>query len=1780
MRTRQHRKVSNSVNRGNSPYAECQGRRRVGQRITKMRTPTFLLLILLLPLPITTTITASTTASKNGANERPHESEKHAPTPAAGDALQQHLHDAVVNKSTTISGKSMMTPLGVGVLAMRVSITTKAAGGAVAGIERVSAAAINYRVEQLALNASDASPPQEHKLAEFFNVSPHATAVDEVKELNSAKQQIPNRITVTSGNNKVVAENYVALNRSSDMNVKNNNNYNNNDKSHFDNGVNNKANNMSAKASLIIDALSDDERATVKGKAKMLEPQQTKAKELQQIHNYQGNRQEKIQQNPQKQQMQNPRKTQQKKMQPTLRGESENHQPQQQHQQQAIIAGEKQLNAKEKQKFPVTNGFEYVEEGLTVMKMVASDSESNNKVPFLATETTSKMLPVNWLRARIRTKNTDDVAVATTVGYVDVKDSHQDDGHGNDDGLFLLPTTIGTTKGSVVKTERQRPTTSLKLTTETITANIENLHGTSTKSTRKRYESKADTAEAAQILSTNADYPDENEYVSESEPTHATHAAERSQETQAESLEVEQSADAAHAVHNAKPWHAEDIKNMKSRLKPATELYLEPNFINKDANSSQNGKQIKQHSQDVKLTDLMTTGRESVEGNREQRVKPSVARIVEKIKVAELQIPHEDCKGTPHERQVEQPKSLGEQQEKLHKSDNKGRLSQQKPQQRFLQPIRYLVGREEQQQNQQQQQKKEPHLHTKGMPDQEATNSEPVESGLWPKYRGQEKRTQPAVEEVEEDDERKYFTQVKYLLNANAELELLTGHKLTEVESTKEFSKSLRSPLNDAKAQSKAELVERGAAKEESVEQKLLYLNKQRNSDTTEMPSETKVIGEKILQPFSDVTTSAISGKPAKSTSVNSTEIALQAKAEKARVSRAEYAEKLMTFKESERQRRTENTTATNSLRQTESGRTLVSAEKDACSQRQQAGVATESGRASEGQMPLGREGSAALKYANKIGSIEATALAVNNEGLATSELERMMTTIKPSRYDGRQQEELARKRPLKQKENEKQQQQSGSLQAQEKHQSRQQQQQLQLQKNISKERSQLVSAGLTEQRQVNKPTLMPNIKNINMTNVTVSHTSDMFVGYIQPSDNSNVFKQLKEAASLVDEAQATMSDSHFKAVEDEENEQKISGFQIEFNDGTFKALKMDKTVFFKQHQKRTANPTEIVRNFTALSSTVDDPRSGSTIAMAQSVNPAKMLVAEQKATTDAAAGRTKSDKGKELTINDNKLTFHDNDDALTGTKNRIGSTEIDNNRAFGEQPQQQQQQEQRKSILLLPSIDYRERRDEGETVQDWQHRHHLLTAYIRRPDMRTGEAMKLNDTLLAADGKVIGIAEPREVKEDAKTNEKWVTQAAPLQNPTARSTIGAEMKPNNGGSASISNFEAMERLNEAGEEGKEKIDDRNEQSDERVEQTQSVEREKERVNITVGSGKEKAASEAYDNADGNFTEGFYNFDSLYTPSKTAENVKTSTAPTTNGDAVPIEQTMDLTKTLADARWHVAEQATTTTTLSGNAQHASNIYTATEAAAGNVDTAREDSSSSVTMRVASEESLTALSDTETATKSAKTTTTAPTQATVTTLLLQVMNSTPNPLPSHSSEVETTIAADWALNDTLSTSATVWPVESPYILLPNFDALTSTAATTVAVDYAWLSKTTMAPGLVDGMTPTTLLTTATPGGAAAWPVKHASVMEGDVILGGLMMVHSREDSITCGPIMPQGGIQALEAMLYTLDQVNKQQLLPNITLGAHILDDCDKDTYGLEMAVDFIKGKCAIRECGS
>ena len=55
---------------------------------------------------------------------------------------------------------------------------------------------------------------------------------------------------------------------------------------------------------------------------------------------------------------------------------------------------------------------------------------------------------------------------------------------------------------------------------------------------------------------------------------------------------------------------------------------------------------------------------------------------------------------------------------------------------------------------------------------------------------------------------------------------------------------------------------------------------------------------------------------------------------------------------------------------------------------------------------------------------------------------------------------------------------------------------------------------------------------------------------------------------------------------------------------------------------------------------------------------------------------------------------------------------------------------------------------------------------------------------------------------------------------------------------------------------------------------------------------------------------------------------------------------------------------------------------------------------------------------------------------------------------------------------------------------------------------------------------------------------------------------------------------MEIMLYTIDHINnaRDTILPRgVSLGAHVLDDCDTDTYGLEQAVDFIKGRRGTKE---
>ncbi|TNN24590.1 Metabotropic glutamate receptor 8 [Liparis tanakae] len=113
---------------------------------------------------------------------------------------------------------------------------------------------------------------------------------------------------------------------------------------------------------------------------------------------------------------------------------------------------------------------------------------------------------------------------------------------------------------------------------------------------------------------------------------------------------------------------------------------------------------------------------------------------------------------------------------------------------------------------------------------------------------------------------------------------------------------------------------------------------------------------------------------------------------------------------------------------------------------------------------------------------------------------------------------------------------------------------------------------------------------------------------------------------------------------------------------------------------------------------------------------------------------------------------------------------------------------------------------------------------------------------------------------------------------------------------------------------------------------------------------------------------------------------------------------------------------------------------------------------------------------------------------------------------------------------------------------------------VATSYAWLLLPVAAPQRIP-IDP-----------QAAPEYAHSIRLDGDVILGGLFPVHSRGDRGTpCGDLKKEKGIHRLEAMMFAIDLINKDpELLPNITLGARILDTCSRDTYALEQSLTFVQ----------
>ncbi|XP_059509402.1 metabotropic glutamate receptor 4-like isoform X4 [Stegostoma tigrinum] len=91
-------------------------------------------------------------------------------------------------------------------------------------------------------------------------------------------------------------------------------------------------------------------------------------------------------------------------------------------------------------------------------------------------------------------------------------------------------------------------------------------------------------------------------------------------------------------------------------------------------------------------------------------------------------------------------------------------------------------------------------------------------------------------------------------------------------------------------------------------------------------------------------------------------------------------------------------------------------------------------------------------------------------------------------------------------------------------------------------------------------------------------------------------------------------------------------------------------------------------------------------------------------------------------------------------------------------------------------------------------------------------------------------------------------------------------------------------------------------------------------------------------------------------------------------------------------------------------------------------------------------------------------------------------------------------------------------------------------------------------------------------ATSRPHVNSIRIDGDIALGGLFPVHSRGGSgANCGELKKEKGIHRLEAMLFALDRINNdQELLPNITLGARILDTCSRDTHALEQSLTFVQ----------
>ncbi|XP_064642752.1 metabotropic glutamate receptor 2-like [Lineus longissimus] len=77
--------------------------------------------------------------------------------------------------------------------------------------------------------------------------------------------------------------------------------------------------------------------------------------------------------------------------------------------------------------------------------------------------------------------------------------------------------------------------------------------------------------------------------------------------------------------------------------------------------------------------------------------------------------------------------------------------------------------------------------------------------------------------------------------------------------------------------------------------------------------------------------------------------------------------------------------------------------------------------------------------------------------------------------------------------------------------------------------------------------------------------------------------------------------------------------------------------------------------------------------------------------------------------------------------------------------------------------------------------------------------------------------------------------------------------------------------------------------------------------------------------------------------------------------------------------------------------------------------------------------------------------------------------------------------------------------------------------------------------------------------------------GDILLGALFPIHTRNDLTgSCGVIQGQDGIRSMEAMFYTLDEINNKPGFLPFKLGAITVDSCDDPAQALGQSVNMVK----------